>query len=267
LDFQLKNIQCKNVGWLSGHLWEQLFLPLFSFKGVLLNLCNTAPILSGLKLVVIHDASVFAMPHCFSLFFRLFYRFLWSVLVKTSKAVVTVSRFSQSELAKYCRVSPQNITVIPCGRDIKGFPYDIVIAGGTNARVFKTDTITMNSGKIKQLGYVTDEELKALYENAGCFVYPSLYEGFGLPPLEAMSCGCPVIMARSSSLPEVGGESVVYCDPHSHLDIAAKIEMMMSDEEMRKKYSRLGLQQAEKYSWKKAAKSYFEIIEKMANRI
>jgi glycosyltransferase involved in cell wall biosynthesis len=157
--------------------------------------------------------------------------------------------------------------VVKAIEDIKGFPYDIVIAGGTNARVFKTDTITMNSGKIKQLGYVTDEELKALYENAGCFVYPSLYEGFGLPPLEAMSCGCPVIMARSSSLPEVGGESVVYCDPHSHLDIAAKIEMMMSDEEMRKKYSRLGLQQAEKYSWKKAAKSYFEIIEKMANRI
>jgi glycosyltransferase involved in cell wall biosynthesis len=74
------------------------------------------------------------------------------------------------------------------------------------------------------LGYVTDPELKALYENASCFVFPSLYEGFGLPPLEAMSSGCPVVVSRAGSLPELFDGVAFFCDPYDPEDIATAIQ-------------------------------------------
>ncbi len=99
------------------------------------------------------------------------------------------------------------------------------IAGGSNRRVF-TDSAHSSRG-IKNLGFVTDAELRALYENAACFVFPSFYEGFGLPPLEALTVGCPVVVSRTASLPEVFGNAAVYCDPHSPEDIARQISLVL----------------------------------------
>jgi glycosyltransferase involved in cell wall biosynthesis len=82
---------------------------------------------------------------------------------------------------------------------------------------------------VKHVGYVNDGELRALYEGAACFVYPSLYEGFGLPALEAMACGCPVIVSAAASLPEVCGDAALYCDPLDPESIARQIRRLMSD--------------------------------------
>ncbi|MDO3411676.1 glycosyltransferase family 1 protein [Saccharibacillus sp. CPCC 101409] len=130
--------------------------------------------------------------------------------------------------------------------------YDFVIAGGTNPKIFKSAEAELGDN-VKHVGYVEDEELRTLYEEAACFVFPSFYEGFGFPPLEAMACGCPVVVSDTASLPEVCGDAVLYCDPSSPEDIAAKIDRVMGDPALREDMRRRGLAQADRFSWEKCA--------------
>lgn len=139
--------------------------------------------------------------------------------------------------------------------------FDLIIAGGTNPAIFKNMDIPLPK-TVKHVGYVSDKELESLYSQAACFIYPSLYEGFGLPPLEAMSNGCPVIVARAGSLPEVCGDAALYCDPLKPQDIADKINMMMGDEKLRKEFSKKGLIHAKIYTWEKCARETISAIEK-----
>ena len=140
--------------------------------------------------------------------------------------------------------------------------YDIVIAGGSNAKVFGRATEEWPcSDRVKLAGYVTDEELKALYEGAACFVYPSLYEGFGLPPLEAMSCGAPVIVSAAAALPEVCREAALYCDPHRPADIARQIERLMGNAAGRERMRRRGRRQAARFSWGLCARQTLDAVE------
>jgi glycosyltransferase involved in cell wall biosynthesis len=114
-------------------------------------------------------------------------------------------------------------------------------------------------------GFVPDEDLPAFYSAADLFVFPSLYEGFGLPVLEAMACGLPVIASNSSSLPEVAGEAGMLIDP---CDIDALVKAMQSaltDEGKRRKMKEKGLQQAAKFSWEKAARETLRVYRKVAN--
>jgi glycosyltransferase involved in cell wall biosynthesis len=131
--------------------------------------------------------------------------------------------------------------------------YDVVTAGGTNARVFDMGHET--SSLVTNLGYVTDAQLRALYTHASCFVFPSLYEGFGLPPLEAMACGCPVVVSRTASLPEVCGDAAVYCDPHNPLDIAASIRRVMDDGGLRDTLKCRGIKRAAEFTWERSARA------------
>ena len=104
-------------------------------------------------------------------------------------------------------------------------------------------------------GFVPDEDLPMLYGVARAFVFPSLYEGFGLPPLEAMACGCPVISSHAASLPEVCGEAVLYVDPYDIHDIAAKLRKFMDTPHLAERLAERGLRQAEIFSWDRAATS------------
>lgn len=137
--------------------------------------------------------------------------------------------------------------------------YQFVIAGGTNPKVFRSSANVLPDS-VKLLGYVSDRELRALYEKAACFIYPSLYEGFGLPPLEAMACGCPVIVSGAASLPEVCGEAVLYCDPRNPADIADKIKLIMNDCAMRDGLRLKGLERSGKFSWEACVRQLLAII-------
>lgn len=136
---------------------------------------------------------------------------------------------------------------------------NIVIAGGTDPKVFSGNGITL-PGNVKYLGYISDEELKALYESAFCFIYPSFYEGFGLPPLEAMSVGCPVIASDRASLPEVIGDAALYCDPSDPKTIANKIETLIRNNNLRNELIDKGRMQSEKYSWGDTAQKIVNIV-------
>lgn len=138
--------------------------------------------------------------------------------------------------------------------------YDVVIAGGANPRVFAG----MDGGvpaDVKYLGYMTDGELRALYDRASCFVYPSFYEGFGLPPLEAMACGCPVIVSDTASLPEVCGQAALYCDPRAPADIAGKIDALMRNPALRCEMRRRGLEQVREFTWERCARMMLAVVD------
>jgi glycosyltransferase involved in cell wall biosynthesis len=109
-------------------------------------------------------------------------------------------------------------------------------------------------------GYVENQDLPVLYSGADVFVYPSLYEGFGLPPLEAMACGTPVITSNISSLPEVVGDAGVLVDPYKVDEIAEAMYRVISDQTLREDMVRKGLQRVKIFSWEKAAREMLQII-------
>jgi glycosyltransferase involved in cell wall biosynthesis len=106
---------------------------------------------------------------------------------------------------------------------------------------------------VRFTGYVADEDLPALYSAAELFLYPSLYEGFGLPPLEAMACGTPVITSNVSSLPEVVGNAGLMHDPHDHRALTQAVANLLGDAQVREHYRRAGLEQAARFSWERAS--------------
>jgi glycosyltransferase involved in cell wall biosynthesis len=120
-------------------------------------------------------------------------------------------------------------------------------------KISKNDNIVLK-------GSQSNDELKRLYRNARMFVYPSFYEGFGLPPIEAMSFGCPVVTSNVTSLPEVCGDAVLYVDPHSVKSISAGMERVLDDNALRESMIKKGHEQAKKYSWKKSAGHYMDVI-------
>ena len=137
-------------------------------------------------------------------------------------------------------------------------PFDVAIAGGANSRVFGNSGI-LDSPQIKWLGYVSDEELRALYESAMWFVFPSIYEGFGIPPLEAMNCGCPVLASNAASIPEVCGDAALYFNPNDADELAALLLRVSKDAELRAEFSRKGLARAQEFSWENAARQILDV--------
>lgn len=113
--------------------------------------------------------------------------------------------------------------------------------------------INKYKNRIKILGYINDNDLVKLYRQAMCLVYPSLYEGFGLPILEAMSLGCPVITSNVSSMPEVGGDAVLYVNPKSVEEIKSSIIRIIESKDLQNELINKGLKQAKKFSWAKTA--------------
>ena len=139
----------------------------------------------------------------------------------------------------------------------------LVLAGGVWDKFKKelTNTIgNFDQSKIEVLGYVKDEELPKLYSNALMFIYPSLYEGFGLPVLEAMKCGCPVITSNVSSLPEVIGQAGIQINPENNEELIKAYEKMYYDNFFRELCIERGLIRAKNFSWEKCASEIVKFI-------
>lgn len=139
-----------------------------------------------------------------------------------------------------------------------------VLVGGVNSQVFGESP--QLSGSIEEVGYVTDGQLRALYEHARCFVFPSLYEGFGLPPLEAMASGCPVVVSDIPPLKETCGDAAAYCDPTSPEDIARQVQAVLSNKSEQAELIRRGLERVKLFRWKKTAQQTWSILETESSR-
>lgn len=139
----------------------------------------------------------------------------------------------------------------------------IVCAGGNK---FNGEEV----GLIKELGVTNqliqrnfeDNELATYYSNAKCFVFASEYEGFGIPVLESMACGCPVVLANHSSFPEVAGDAGVYFELNNSKDLQNKVSELVSDEMLRSEYARKGFEQIKKFSWQKTAEECLKVYQK-----
>ena len=138
-------------------------------------------------------------------------------------------------------------------------------AGGPEAEFRKQTLHVINELNIPRdvvfVDYVPEEDLPAYYSGAECFILPSLYEGFGLPPLEAMACGCPVIVSDAASLPEVTGDAAITVKPQDTSSLADAIEMVLTDKRLRQELVSKGLNHAQQFSWEKAARETLEVYQ------
>jgi glycosyltransferase involved in cell wall biosynthesis len=123
--------------------------------------------------------------------------------------------------------------------------------------------VLVQAGRLRVLGFVPDDDLPALYCGAEALVYPSVIEGFGLPVLEAMRCGTPVLTSRSSSLPEVGSAAALYVDPYGVDEIAAALCQLASQPALRADLAARGLQRAEAFSWTRTAEQTLCVYEEL----
>jgi glycosyltransferase involved in cell wall biosynthesis len=146
---------------------------------------------------------------------------------------------------------------------------ELVLIGQTYGRLERLTEIARRAGagdRVRHLGYVERESVPALYRAARAVVFPSLYEGFGGPPLEAMACGCPVASSTRTSLAEVCEGACVALEPESIESIAAAIERVVGDESLRAQLTQTGLEQARRFSWEEAARRHTEIYEQAVAR-
>lgn len=277
-----------------GYAWEQFDLPRLSAGGVLLNLCNLAPLLKRRQVVVLHDATTRALPQAFSMSFRSAYRILIPGIVHRAAEVATVSEFSRCEISRWFGISKSRLKVCyEGGEHILASPPDpsilerhglvsyflavgmgpanknlgllieafaaagltdvrLVLTGNRSGRVHGTQTLEFPDNVI-HVGHATDSELRALYQGALALVYPSSYEGFGLPPLEAMTCGCPVIISDQPALLEVAGDAAIVVKMNDADALTSAMQRVATDPEIRSRLAKLGPVRAQSFTWRGAA--------------
>jgi glycosyltransferase involved in cell wall biosynthesis len=147
-------------------------------------------------------------------------------------------------------------------RAFSALPIQLVIAGLAGDAKSQFAALAGDMGLRKQvvlLEFISEQELAALYNGADVFVYPSLYEGFGMPVLEAMACGTPVITSSAGSIPEVAGNAALFIDPYDPSAIAEAILRVINDVGLREQMIGLGLEQARKFSWNRTAQQVLKV--------
>ena len=233
---------------------------------VVLSFTGLGSILIRHKIMTIHDLSFLENPKWFSRAYYWWYKVMTPLAARTSQHIITVSAFSKQEIRRfYSFLKEQDITVIYNATDknlfrhlsevpapterfalavssldprknfsrlIEAFtdiPECKLYIVGAHHRVFtQQDNEVAQQDNIHYLGRVTDDELVRLYNQAVCFIFPSLYEGFGLPPIEAMSCGCPILVSDIPVLREVCGNAATYFNPLDINDIRQTIKHFLA---------------------------------------
>lgn len=138
----------------------------------------------------------------------------------------------------------------------------LAIAGKAD-KIFSKEKFPNVPNGVLFLGYVPDEQLFDLYSGADAFVFPSIYEGFGLPPLEAMSCGTPVLVSNVASLPEVCGDAALYCNPYEIDDISSKLIKLLTDKSLVIELRKRGIERAKYFSWENSARQLVAIFDEV----
>lgn len=266
--------------------------------------CNIGPVFTENHVITMHDAATFAGPEWFSLSFRMYYRLIFPLLGQRAKRVLTSSLFSKEEIVSYDIADADKIRVIPGGVSSKfthttskifDFPYILtlgsrdprknsarlieswnqlpadvkkkrrLVIAGREIHSFSSEGYGKIPDDVQFTGYMADNDLPALYSSADAFVFPSLYEGFGLPPLEAMACGCPVIVSKTASLPEVCGDAAYFIDPYSTESITEGINKVLTDDTLRQSLCDKGLERIKLFSWEKSAEEHIRNFEELTD--
>jgi glycosyltransferase involved in cell wall biosynthesis len=276
----------------AGHLWEQAVLPLVRAR-LIFGPANLAPAISTRNALVIHDAAALRHPEAYSASYVAYQRRVLPLLVARARLLFTVSEFARAELIELLGASPARVTVVPEGVDRRfspaadvarvcrrhGLTRPYVLMVGTlsdrknltaldrSARMLRERDVELvlaggDRGYLRasaprdcrRLGYVSEQDLPGLYAGALAFVMPSRYEGFGLPCLEAMACGVPVVAASAGALPETVGDAALLVSPTDHDGFAVAVLTAIADEVARQGLIRRGLERAARYDWGRTAR-------------
>jgi glycosyltransferase involved in cell wall biosynthesis len=254
---------------------------------------NLAPLASTRSVLVIHDLAALRHPEAYSPAYRAYQRLMLPALARRARLLITVSDFSRRELVEFVGVPPERIEVIPGGVDERFGPAaqadtDTVrahyrlerpyaLAVGTLSARKNLDVLEeaareldrhgielvlagsergyLRSGPVtlRRLGYVLDRHLPGLYAGALALAMPSRYEGFGLPCLEAMACGTPVVASRSGALPETVGDAGLLVDPDDRDAFAKALLTAACDEPLRERLTLAGRERAAAFPWTRTA--------------
>lgn len=187
------------------------------------------------------------------------------------KSILNKYKINKPYLLSVCTIEPRKnlsrtLKAYKLLRERGSTDLCLVLVGalGWNYReLLKEITESKLADDIIITGYIPDEDLPVIYKCAQIFTYNSLYEGFGLPILEAMSCGVPVVTSNVSSIPEVAGDSVVYCNPYEVESIAEAMEKALTDESLQRRLSMLGKERAQLFSWEKTAAQTRDVFGKV----
>jgi glycosyltransferase involved in cell wall biosynthesis len=283
----------------AGHAWEQAVLPLAARGAeLLLSPANTAPLAARRNIVVVHDTAPFQDPSWYGRAYGAWHRALIPRLVRRARLVVTPSDFVRGELAERFGVPADRLRAVPPGVDPAfGAPPDpapllrrlglerpYVLAVGTdsprkNLGLLETiapaldeagfDTVIAGSvraylpasapGRARRLGYVADSDLPALYAGAAVFAMPSLYEGFGLPCVEAMAAGTPVVASARAALLEACGGAALFADPADPDGFTGALLLAAGRE--RERLRAAGRQRAAELTWDRTAQAVDSALE------
>jgi len=287
------------IGKNTGTIWEQVDLRYYLIlkrKPLLINFCNTGILFYKKQMVTIHDMSYKVNSRWFSKKFSIWYNFLIPNITRNSLRILTVSNSAKNDIIKYLKVNPNKINVVynssylntnnNFGRTENG-KYILSVSSvdprknlnnliGAFKKIDKNikliivglksnnfgvalDAELLNSNIVIK-GYVSDFELGSLMKHAEAFVYLSFYEGFGLPPVEAMEMGCPVIVSDIPAHREVCGGAALYADPNSIEDIQNKIIQVLSNDKLRQKLINAGMKNIERFNWFDSAQKVLNYI-------
>jgi group 1 glycosyl transferase len=139
----------------------------------------------------------------------------------------------------------------------------LYIVGGCDQKIFRSSDIASNE-YVRFVGQINDENiLMAYYQNATAFIFPSLYESFGIPPIEAQACGCPVLCSGTTSLPEICGSGALYFDPTNIYDIETKIELILDNKNLQNELRAKGFENIKRFSWEESAHKIINLVNKL----
>ncbi|MBA3300658.1 MAG: glycosyltransferase family 4 protein [Thermoleophilaceae bacterium] len=265
----------------AGHAWEQLALPAAARKSrLILSPANLAPLAArGKNVVVIHDAAAVRHPEWYGDAYARWQAVVLPRLARSAALVVTPSEWARGEVAQVLGADPGHIAVVPGGVEERFRPGTPSLVAGTYALALGTDIVRKNlkaleataatlreqgielvaaGGQrayargeelpwLRRIGYVPDTDLPGLYAAAQLVLMPSLYEGFGLPCIEAMACGTPVVASDRAALPDTCGNAAVLAAPEDFPQAA--LEALERAEEL----SAAGRERAKNFTWERSA--------------
>ena len=292
----VRKIKAAGFWW---HLYLILILPFSDIDLFVSPLSAIVPalLIGQPSLPLVMDLSAWRYPKEQKLKTILLDKLFLPLAVKRAQKVIVISRFTKDELEKILKVKSSKIAVMPLGPTLAGeekikLPYEkyllylgtleprknlerlieayqlagkiiqlppLLLAGRLGWKSASITELMKKTSGIDYLGYVSESQKRMLIKNALGFLYPSLYEGFGLPPLEALFLGVPTLVSQAASLPEVCGQAAVYVNPVDVESIKQGIIDLMKPV-VQARLRRLGPEQAEKFSWERAAKILINTI-------